>query len=206
MKTRSEDSIGAKFSLIVTALFVLGIGTCQAASPEVARGRYLVTVMGCTDCHTPGSFFGRPDKTQFLGGSDVGFAIPGLGVFVPPNLTPDRSTGLGKWSPKEIVKALTTGVRPDGRILAPIMPWPSFAHLSPEDALAIARYLKSLPSVVHQVPGPFRPGQTPTLPVMAVIPGSLYATLPATPAPKSRKRQRRPAPMYHRLRAVDVRQ
>lgn len=186
MKTRSEYSIGAKLFLIVTVFFVLGIGTCRAANPEVARGRYLVTVMSCTDCHTPGSFFGRPDRTRFLAGSDVGFAIPGLGVFVPPNLTPDPTTGLGKWSAKEIVTALTTGVRPDGRILAPIMPWPSFAHLSPEDARDIALYLKSLPPVLHQVPGPFRPGQAPTLPVMAVIPGSLYATLPATPAPESR--------------------
>ncbi|MGH7078651.1 MAG: c-type cytochrome [Acetobacteraceae bacterium] len=183
MKTRSKQGRVANFTVAVAVLLALGIGTCRAESPEVTRGRYLVTVMGCSDCHTPGTFLGRPEKTRYLGGSDVGFGIPGLGVFVPPNLTPDAATGLGKWSAKEIVTALTTGVRPDGRILAPIMPWPSFAHLTPEDALAIALYLQSLPPVVHQVPGPFRPGQTSTVPVMAVIPGSLFATLPV---PKSR--------------------
>ncbi|MGH7082404.1 MAG: c-type cytochrome [Acetobacteraceae bacterium] len=183
MKMRSKHAMAANLAMVVVVLLALGIGPCRAESPEVMRGRYLVTVMSCTDCHTPGTFLGRPDKTRYLGGSDVGFGIPGRGVFVPPNLTPDAATGLGKWSAQEIVTALTTGVRPDGRILAPIMPWPSFAHLTPEDALAIALYLKSLPPVVHQVPGPFRPGQTSTVPVMAVIPGSLFATLPA---PKSR--------------------
>lgn len=183
METRWKQAMVAQLAMVVAVLLAFGASVSRAESPEVARGRYLVTVMGCTDCHTPGTFFGRPDKTRFLAGSDVGFGIPGLGVFVPPNLTPDAATGLGKWSAKEIVTALTTGVRPDGRILAPIMPWPSFAHLTPDDALAIALYLKSLPPVAHHVSGPFRPGQTPTVPVMAVIPGSLYATLPS---PKSR--------------------
>ena len=67
-------------------------------SHEIARGKYLVTVGSCTDCHTPGSFFGKPDMSKYLGGSDVGFAIPHLGVFVGPNLTPDKATGLGNWT------------------------------------------------------------------------------------------------------------
>src|ERR1700735_1074245 len=74
-----------------------------ADSHEIARGKYLVTVGSCTDCHTPGSFFGKPDMSKFLGGSDVGFAIPGLGIFVGPNLTPDRQTGLGDWTEEQVV-------------------------------------------------------------------------------------------------------
>ncbi len=68
--------------------------------------------------------------SRFLGGSDVGFEIPGLGVFVGPNITPDKETGIGSWTAEEIVSAIQTGVRPDGRILAPIMPWHAFAHLT----------------------------------------------------------------------------
>ena len=155
----------------------------EAGSAEVARGRYLVSVISCGDCHTPGALLGRPDMARYLGGSDVGFAIPGFGVFVAPNLTPDPATGLGKWTEKEIATALTTGVRPDGRILAPIMPWRSFAHLTAADAMAIAVYLKSLPPVVHQVAGPFGPTESATVPVEAVIPGAVYATLPPPPPP-----------------------
>lgn len=147
-------------------------------SAAVARGKYLVTFGSCTDCHTPGSFFGKPDMTRFLGGSDVGFAIPGLGVFVGPNLTPDKKTGLGNWSTEQIVTAFTTGKTPSGRMLAPVMPWHAYAHLKKSDALAIAAYLKSLPPVSHQVGGPYGPTQTPAEFVMVVVPPTVYSGLP----------------------------
>src|SRR5882724_3967105 len=90
----------------------------QMASNE--RGKYLVTLGGCTDCHTPGYFFGKPDTARYLGGSEVGFEIPGLGIFHGPNLTSDPETGLGSWTDAQIAAAITTGKRPDGRELAPI--------------------------------------------------------------------------------------
>lgn len=128
-----------------------------AQSSQLNRGKYLVTLGGCNDCHTPGYFLGKPDMARFLGGSEVGFEIPDQGVFYGSNLTPDRETGLGKWSTQEIVTAITTGKRPDGRVLAPIMPSHAFANLTPEDSIAIADYLKSLPPVNNKVPGPFGP-------------------------------------------------
>src|SRR4051812_29708414 len=117
------------------------------AGPKPERGQYLVSIGGCNDCHTPGVFLGKPDFSRRLGGSEVGFEIPGLGVFHGPNLTPDKETGLGNWTTQQIVAAIRTGQRPDGRELAPIMPWRDFAVLTDEDALAIAAYLQSLPPV-----------------------------------------------------------
>jgi len=155
------------------------------ANAQTERGKYLVTIGGCSDCHTPGNFLGHPDFSRFLGGSDVGFAVPGLGVFVGRNLTPDKETGLGKWTTKQIITAFTTGVRPDGRVLAPIMPWRDLAKLSKSDALAIAAYLKSLPPVKHEVAGPFGPTETPTVFVMTVLPGNVYANLPKPGAPSA---------------------
>jgi mono/diheme cytochrome c family protein len=140
------------------------------AQDAVARGKYLAVVGGCTDCHTPGYFFGKPDGNRYLGGSEVGFEIPGMGVFHGPNLTPDKETGLGGWSDQEIVAALTTGVRPDKRILAPIMPWKALAQLTKDDTNAIVAYLKSIPAVKNKVPGPFGPGQKPTSFVMKIVP------------------------------------
>ncbi len=152
--------------------------SARAADAEVERGKYLTQLGGCTDCHTPGNFLGHPDMAKYLGGSDVGFAVPGLGVFVGPNLTPDTETGLGGWTVQQIAAAITTGARPDGRVLAPVMPWPSFAHLTKADALAIAAFLKTLPPVNHKVPGPFGPGEEPSVGVMSVLPGNVYAALP----------------------------
>lgn len=123
-------------------LVALTAAPADAADPEIERGQYLTSFGGCFDCHTPGYFFGKPDMDRYLGGSEVGFAIPGQGVFVGPNLTPDKETGLGDWTDEQIVTALQKGVRPDGRILAPIMPWRSFAKLTRDDAFAIARYLE----------------------------------------------------------------
>jgi len=162
------------------ALAATGVRPAGAADAQIARGKYLVEITGCSDCHTAGSFFGKPNLKQFLGGSDVGFAAPG-GVFVPPNLTPDKETGLGKWTNEEVVAAITKGERPDKRMLAPAMPWQDFAHLTRTDALAIVAYLKSLPPVSHKVPGPFGEKDTPTVFVMAPIPGDAYAKLPKPP-------------------------
>jgi len=156
-----------------SAVFVLalvGNWRAEAASREqVERGKYLVNLALCTDCHTPGYFFGKPDMARFLGGSEVGFHIPDLGVFHGPNLTPDNETGLGRWSTEQIVTAFTTGTRPDGRILASIMPWHAFSQLTRQDAQAIAAFLKSLPPVSNKVPDPFGPSETPTSFVFKVV-------------------------------------
>jgi hypothetical protein len=90
-------------------------------------------------------------------------------VFFPPNLTADAETGLGRWSAAEIVAAIRTGRRPDGRELAPVMPWPSNAALNEADAGALAAYIKSLPAKRHKVPGPFGPDEKPTVPYLGPI-------------------------------------
>jgi mono/diheme cytochrome c family protein len=100
---------------------------------QTQRGEYLVTIMDCTGCHTPGTFLGKPDMQRPLAGSEVGFQVPGLGIFYPPNLTPDPETGLGKWSEADIKKAVRTGVRPDGRQLVPVMPYHSYGRLTDTD-------------------------------------------------------------------------
>ena len=51
---------------------------------------------------------------RFLGGSEVGFEIPEMGVLYAPNLTPDPETGLGQWSDAEIGRAIRDGIGRDG--------------------------------------------------------------------------------------------
>jgi mono/diheme cytochrome c family protein len=166
------------FALVAGAL-VGASASASAADPQVERGKYLVTIAGCNDCHTPGYFLGKPDFSRALSGSEVGFAIPGVGAFVGRNLTPDKETGLGDWTTDQIITALTTGVRPDGRQLSPIMPWQDLASLSADDAQAIAAYLKSLPPVRNAVPGPFGPKDVPSTLVFVIVPGEVFAKMPA---------------------------
>jgi mono/diheme cytochrome c family protein len=143
--------------LAVTAIFASL--SCSTSKPEVAakapvdpvvRGRYLVTIMSCDDCHTPGYLYGAPDTTRRLAGSEMGWTGP-WGVVHARNLTPDSTTGIGTWTKEQIVHALRTGNTPDGSQLAPIMPWMNYGTiLDEDDAMAIASYLKSIPPVTHK--------------------------------------------------------
>ena len=149
------------------------VTAAPAKVDPVVRGRYLVTIMSCNDCHTPGYFYGAPDTTRRLSGSDIGWVGP-WGVVHARNLTPDSTTGIGTWTIDQIVTALRTGNTPDGTQLAPIMPWMNYADiLDQDDAVAIASYLKSLPPVVHKNLDRIPPGQKPT--------GALI-TMPPPPA------------------------
>lgn len=152
----------------VSAALVFNASAASAES-QVERGRYLANIMDCGGCHNTGAFTPAPNLETPLAGSDIGFEIPGLGVFYPPNLTPDAETGLGSWSDDEIITAFTTGMRPDGRQLAPAMPWMSYGHINADDAAALVAYFRSLAPVSHKVPGPFGPDAKPTAPYMTVV-------------------------------------
>jgi hypothetical protein len=65
----------------------------QPKQRQLPRGEYLATIMDCGGCHTGGALAGQPDPKLHLAGSNIGFGVPGLGVFYPPNLTPDREPG-----------------------------------------------------------------------------------------------------------------
>ena len=161
----------------------------KTVSPEdmVKRGEYLVTIMGCNDCHSPKKM--GPNGPEIipelmLSGypSDrpvVKFKDPllreGFGMFYPDltaaagpwgvsfaaNLTPDQS-GIGTWTEDQFKRALTQGKFKGiegARTLLPPMPWFNFTQLKDEDVSAIFAYLKSLKPVINVVPQPIPPDQ-----------------------------------------------
>ena len=152
----------------------------------VARGKYLVTVMGCSDCHSPKVFTPKgpiPDTTRLLSGHPGGDKLPDIpagliaptawgavtsndftawagpwGVSFTRNLTPDTATGLGSWTPEIFIKALRTGKdMGEGRDILPPMPWPVYGQMTDGDIRAIFAYLKSLPPIENAVPDPLSP-------------------------------------------------
>lgn len=130
----------------------------QIANPETEHGRYLVNLLGCGLCHTDGALTGLANSKYLLAGSNTGIATsnPMLeknpGMVFPPNLTPDPTTGLGNWSETDIVMMLKAGEDRHGIRQSAVMPWSTYAQLSDADAKAVARYLKSLKPIEHQVP------------------------------------------------------
>lgn len=159
----------ATLALSLFGLSVMAEANTALAEGRLQRGEYLATIMDCGGCHTTGALLGKPDPARNLAGSQVGFQIPDLGIFYPPNLTPDRETGLGGWSQADIVKAVRMGVRPDGRQLVPVMPYHHYSKLSDADADALAAYLKSLKPIRHQAPAITGPAEKPAAPYLMVV-------------------------------------
>lgn len=148
-------------------------GTRDAApSPEqILRGRAIVLHHGCADCHGGGP---NPAAPGFLAGMqspEQEFLIgpcatqPGAQPCFrtrPRNLTPDNTTGLGRFTERQIFNALRYGLRPGEtpdveitsstpgqgnfpahpKYLAPPMPWPAFRHMPEQELRDIAAYLK----------------------------------------------------------------
>lgn len=123
-----------------------------APTAGVTRGEYLVrAVAHCGECHTPRGVTYATDNTRFLGGSAKG--PEGDPV---PNITPDKDTGL-TWSEDEIAEYLETGNKPDGDVAGGLMSEviegtaAGYKHLTKQDRLAIAKYLKTIPAVRNKV-------------------------------------------------------
>jgi len=125
-------------------------------TPElIERGRYLANhVAVCMDCHSSRDwkFFSGPPKESTLGmGGDVfdeeTAGVPGS--LVSANITP---SGIGDWTDGEIYRLITTGVTKDNRAIFPIMPYPSYAKMDPEDVKSIIAYLRTLHPIKNEVP------------------------------------------------------
>jgi mono/diheme cytochrome c family protein len=126
------------------------------ATPELTeRGNYLVNqVAACGACHTPrldGSWAGGERTDAYLaGGQLIDDEAQGLKV-VMPNITPDVATGVGGWSDDQLLRGIRDGVRADGQLMMPPMPFGTWAHLSDDDGRAIVSYLRTVPPVKNAV-------------------------------------------------------
>lgn len=114
-------------------------------TPDVTNGMLLYNAAGCRSCHKPGPEFAGTVADLPLGGSP--FKTP-VGTFYPPNLTPDRDTGIGSMSDIDFVNVVQRGLSPEGEALAPALPYASYAHMKIEDVLDIKAYLDTLQPVV----------------------------------------------------------
>ncbi len=136
----------------------------------VARGEYLVELLGCGACHTDGALIGDPDFERSLAGSQVGIAYANPlgdenpGIIFPSNITPDDKTGIGDWTDEQIANAIRSGIGRHGSRRLAWMPWRAYAKLSDDDANAIVSYLRTIKAVEHRVPNEVEPGKPSSLP------------------------------------------
>jgi mono/diheme cytochrome c family protein len=113
-------------------------------SDKVNKGRYLVTIAHCMECHTPMGPHGRDFATRLGAG---GFEMPGpWGVSVTRNITSSNDRGIGTWSDAEIKRAITQGISRDGSKLKPPMGYHYYATVSSDDLDAMIAYLRTVPA------------------------------------------------------------
>jgi len=172
--------------LVVTQIGVSSLlAQNDKTDAQIKRGKYLVTVGGCNDCHTPKIMTKHgpvPDTTRTLSGHPADAKLPKFdfslvrkgqwvlmtgdqtaavgpwGVSYAANLTPHEQTGLGAWTPETFKAAMRTGKHMGkGRPILPPMPWFNYAEMPDKDLEAIFAYLQSLKPVANRVPEPIPP-------------------------------------------------
>lgn len=178
--TKTATIMSAALLLVTTTW----LGCSPASGPSAERGRYLVTIMACADCHTPwrlGPGGPEPDPDRHLSGHPETMALtpapqlpPGpwsftgtgtmtawsgpWGTSFPANLTPDPETGLGKWTFEMFRDTIRTGRHwGTGREVLPPMPIPAYKHANDADLADIFAYLQSIPPIRNRVPDPIPP-------------------------------------------------
>ncbi len=165
-----------RHTAIVVALIAscLSAGAFAADKNPVARGRYLVAIGGCNDCHTPGyAQQGEqiPEQNR-LTGAALGFSGP-WGVSYPTNL---RLSAARMSKAEWLAKARRNGLPP--------MPWTALQAMSKDDLGAVYRYLRALGPAGEAAPLALAPGQPiPTL-HFAFVPQDPSPMLTATPGPQ----------------------
>ena len=151
---------------------------------QVTKGKYLVEIMGCRDCHSPkkmtpqgpaidfeNDLSGHPSNMP-LGKIDKASlkdwvlfnmmntaAVGPWGVSYSANLTP-HETGIGNWTEEQFIRALKEGKSKGlktARPLLPPMPWQNYVNLKNEDVVAMLAYLKSIKPIDNLVPQPLGP-------------------------------------------------
>jgi mono/diheme cytochrome c family protein len=124
---------------------------------DAANGRLMFDAAGCISCHKAAP--DAADKVLPSGGTPLKTPI---GVFYPPNLTPDTATGIGGWSDIQFVNAVQRGIAPDSRHLVPALPYTSYAAMRTEDVLDIKAYLMTLKAVAA-------PARRPDVPLLFLV-------------------------------------
>src|SRR5262245_9996523 len=115
--------------------------------PDLANGQVMYNAGGCISCHKPAA--GQVDGDAPLPSGGTAFNTP-AGTFYPPNITPDRETGIGAWSDADFVNAVQHGISPQGTHYIPAFPYSSYGRMKVEDVLDLKAYLFSLPAVTAE--------------------------------------------------------
>lgn len=132
----------AFFALALLPVAALLSTTVQGEDHAIEQGAYLFKAAGCVGCHTR-----EKPKGKFLAGGRR--MVTPFGEFYTPNITPDRTHGIGDWTFSDFVAAMREGKTRDGSVYYPAFPYSSYTGMSDDDLAKLWAYLRSVPAVAE---------------------------------------------------------
>jgi mono/diheme cytochrome c family protein len=150
-------------------------------TPDLANGKIMFHAGGWASCHAVPK---QEDKTRLGGGLALGSPF---GTFYVPNISSDRTDGIGAWTEAQFVTAMVKGTSPTGEHLFPAFPYTSYQRMSLGDIRDLFAYLKTLPAVTgkvrdHALPFPFNIRRTLGLWKLLFLDGRPFAPDPSQTA------------------------
>jgi mono/diheme cytochrome c family protein len=137
---RSALRIGTVGRQLMLAAIALAGLHGLARADATANGAYLAAAAGCDRCHTDSEQGGSP----YAGGRRLATEF---GVITTPNITPDRDTGIGRWSAADFRRAMRWGIAPDNSHYVPAFPFPYYNRLTDRDLDDLKAFLDTVPPV-----------------------------------------------------------
>ena len=130
----------------VLALWPIGeVEPASFPSGDAERGAYLARASGCVSCHTNSAAKGL----ALAGGAPLDTPF---GTFVPPNITPHREAGIGRWTVQDFAKAVRQGVSPDGEPYYPVFTYSFYAGFTDQDIADLWEAFRTVPAVGDAAP------------------------------------------------------
>ena len=124
---------------------MLAMASMAAAQSQeqIVRGKYVFGAAAGCGCHT------EPKQPLNAGGRKYDGPF---GTVYSSNITPDPTTGIGKWTDDQIITAIRAGRRPNGERLIPVHPYTVFNGMAEQDLKDVVAYLRSVPPVNKPTP------------------------------------------------------
>ena len=129
--------------LSIGLLLLIASDAAAQTREQIARGKYVFGAAAGCGCHTV------PKQPLNAGGRKYDGPF---GTVYSSNITPDPTTGIGKWTDEQIITATRAGRRPNGERLIPVHPYTVFNGMAEQDLKDVVVYLRSVPPVNRATP------------------------------------------------------
>jgi mono/diheme cytochrome c family protein len=113
---------------------------------DPVKGQLVFAAGDCASCHAS---VGQTDRSRLGGG--LALASP-YGTFRVPNISMDKTDGIGSWGTTDLANALLRGVSPARKHYYPSFPYSSYAKMTVEDVQDLMAFLRTLPAVSGKPP------------------------------------------------------